>query len=195
MHVLNTNVDRKHKIMIRDYLHQGHFADIVYKKADVDMNKRVGELSTTELDNLMTIMANPPPPPVVYKDGYCGVSMFIISNLLSSFPFLVALTLIIWGNLDQMIESLMIVVASLVPNFLMGIITFEHPDDDLGFLPLATRSSQAVWDTNKPLQVVGLGYYSHVIFDTIGVFVCVDKDLWLLKKRHSGEEKEGNDTH
>ncbi|KAB2633042.1 hypothetical protein D8674_029289 [Pyrus ussuriensis x Pyrus communis] len=49
------------------------------------------------------------------------------------------------GNLDWIIESLMMVVVSLVPNFLMGIITFEHPDDDLGFLPLATRSSQW-WD-------------------------------------------------
>ncbi|CAN6578723.1 unnamed protein product [Malus baccata var. baccata] len=62
----------------------------------------------------------------------------------------------------------------------MGIITFEHPDDDLGFLPLATRSSQAVWDTNRPLQIVGLGYYSHVILHTIGsVEIVYSKDIML----------------
>ncbi|CAN6713435.1 unnamed protein product [Malus baccata var. baccata] len=62
----------------------------------------------------------------------------------------------------------------------MGIITFEHPDDDLGFLPLATRSSQAVWDTNRPLQMVGLGYYSHVILHTIGsVEIVYSKDIML----------------
>ncbi|MBA0623981.1 hypothetical protein Gotri_010716 [Gossypium trilobum] len=35
------------------------FANIVCKKADVDMNKRAGELTAQELDNLMTIVANP----------------------------------------------------------------------------------------------------------------------------------------
>ncbi|XP_076887598.1 small ribosomal subunit protein uS13z/uS13y/uS13x-like [Bidens hawaiensis] len=37
----------------------GHcFANIVCKKADVDMNKRAGELSSAEIDNVMTIVAN-----------------------------------------------------------------------------------------------------------------------------------------
>lgn len=35
------------------------FANIVCKKADVDMNKRAGELSAGEIDNLMTIVQNP----------------------------------------------------------------------------------------------------------------------------------------
>ncbi|KAI3868711.1 hypothetical protein MKX03_025961 [Papaver bracteatum] len=35
------------------------FSNIVCKKADVDMNKRAGELSAAELENLMTIVANP----------------------------------------------------------------------------------------------------------------------------------------
>lgn len=72
--------------------------------------------------------------------------MFILSNFISSFPFLVAITLstgtitffmvkfrnefshyvyfclIIFTSIS-VIESLMMVVASLVPNFLMGIIT------------------------------------------------------------------------
>ncbi|KAJ6405642.1 hypothetical protein OIU84_013573 [Salix udensis] len=34
-------------------------ANIACKKADVDMNKRAGELSAEELDKLMTIVANP----------------------------------------------------------------------------------------------------------------------------------------
>ncbi|XP_042469886.1 pentatricopeptide repeat-containing protein At1g66345, mitochondrial-like isoform X2 [Zingiber officinale] len=35
------------------------FANIVYKKADVEMSKRAGELSAAELENLMTVVANP----------------------------------------------------------------------------------------------------------------------------------------
>ncbi|KAI3858798.1 hypothetical protein MKX03_022371 [Papaver bracteatum] len=35
------------------------FAKIVCKKDDVDMNKRAGELSAAELENLMTIVSNP----------------------------------------------------------------------------------------------------------------------------------------
>ncbi|KAI8574525.1 hypothetical protein RHMOL_Rhmol01G0361500 [Rhododendron molle] len=35
------------------------FSNIACKKADIDMNKRAGELSMQELDNLMTIVANP----------------------------------------------------------------------------------------------------------------------------------------
>lgn len=72
--------------------------------------------------------------------------MFILSNYLSSFPFLVAIAVstgtityymvkfrpefshYVYYSLNlyasiSVIESLMMVVASLVPNFLMGIIT------------------------------------------------------------------------
>ncbi|PNX57033.1 40S ribosomal protein s18-like, partial [Trifolium pratense] len=35
------------------------FANIRCKKADVDMNKRAGESSAAELDNLMTVLSNP----------------------------------------------------------------------------------------------------------------------------------------
>ncbi|XP_020596926.1 40S ribosomal protein S18-like [Phalaenopsis equestris] len=50
------------------------FANIVCKKADVSMNKRVGELSAAELENLMTVVANPRQFKILdlfkdYKDG------------------------------------------------------------------------------------------------------------------------------
>ncbi|KAF2607343.1 hypothetical protein F2Q68_00043973 [Brassica cretica] len=86
---------------------------------------------------------------VFYKErlsGYYGVSVYIISNYVSSFPFLVAISGITGSITYNMvkfrpgfshwaffclniffsvsvIESLMMVVASLVPNFLMGLIT------------------------------------------------------------------------
>lgn len=78
-------------------------------------------------------------------NGYYGVAVFILSNFLSSFPFLAAVSVItgtitfymvfkaqfscfiffclnIFGSI-AMVESVMMIVASLVPNFLMGIIT------------------------------------------------------------------------
>jgi len=94
LRVLNTNVDGKQKIMFALTSIKGigrRFANMVCKKADVDMNKRcliclvsliarwfacfwifldigcfcfcatfrAGELSAAELDNLMTVVANP----------------------------------------------------------------------------------------------------------------------------------------
>ncbi|XP_010544179.1 PREDICTED: ABC transporter G family member 12 [Tarenaya hassleriana] len=86
---------------------------------------------------------------VFYKErlnGYYGVAVYILSNYISSFPFLVTISLITGSITYKMvkfrpgfshyaffclniffsvsvIESLMMVVASLVPNFLMGLIT------------------------------------------------------------------------
>nr|POF19018.1 40s ribosomal protein s18 [Quercus suber] len=62
LRVLNTNVDGKQKIMFALTSIKGigrRFANLVCKKADVDMNKRAGELTAAELDNLMVIVANP----------------------------------------------------------------------------------------------------------------------------------------
>ncbi|KAK1577269.1 hypothetical protein Q3G72_020326 [Acer saccharum] len=62
LRVLNTNVDGKQKITFALTSIKGigrRFANIVCKKADVDMNKRAGELSSAEIDNLMVIVANP----------------------------------------------------------------------------------------------------------------------------------------
>ncbi|KAL5677101.1 hypothetical protein ACJX0J_013232, partial [Zea mays] len=40
--------------------HRGNcFSNIVCKKADIDINKRVGELATEELERLMMVVANP----------------------------------------------------------------------------------------------------------------------------------------
>ncbi|CAN1751000.1 ABC transporter G family member 15 [Linum perenne] len=79
-------------------------------------------------------------------NGYYGAAVYILSNYLSSFPFL-AVIAIISGNICfhlvkfrpgfsylayfclnifgciSVIESLMMVIASLVPNFLMGLVT------------------------------------------------------------------------
>lgn len=86
---------------------------------------------------------------IFYKErlnGHYGVGVFILSNFLSSFPFLAMMSLstvtityymvklhpgflhYIYTYLDLLssiavIESCMMVVASLVPNFLMGLIT------------------------------------------------------------------------
>ncbi|PIA44914.1 hypothetical protein AQUCO_01700470v1 [Aquilegia coerulea] len=62
LRVLNTNVDGKKKIMFALTSIKGigrRYANIVCKKADVDMNKRAGELTAAELENLMVIVANP----------------------------------------------------------------------------------------------------------------------------------------
>jgi hypothetical protein len=86
---------------------------------------------------------------VFYRErmnGYYGVAAYILANFISSFPFLVVIaltsctitynmvkfrpgfihyvffTLNVYGCLS-VIESIMMVVASLVPNFLMGIVT------------------------------------------------------------------------
>ncbi|KAK4441662.1 40S ribosomal protein S18 [Sesamum alatum] len=62
LRVQNTNVDGKQKIMFALTSIKGigrRFANIVCKKADIDMNKRAGELSAAEIDSLMVIVANP----------------------------------------------------------------------------------------------------------------------------------------
>ncbi|CDO99058.1 unnamed protein product [Coffea canephora] len=62
LRIQNTNVDGKQKVMFALTSIKGigrRFANIICKKADVDMNKRAGELSAAEIDNLMTIVANP----------------------------------------------------------------------------------------------------------------------------------------
>lgn len=79
-------------------------------------------------------------------NGYYGVAVFILSNLFSSLPFMLAISLvtgtITWNMVKfrhgfsryafyclnlfasiVVVESCMMVVASLVPNFLMGIVT------------------------------------------------------------------------
>ncbi|MCE0481196.1 ribosomal 40S subunit protein S18B [Datura stramonium] len=62
LRVQNTNMDGKQKIMFTMTSIKGidrHFANITCKKADIDMSKRVGELSAAELDSLKVVVANP----------------------------------------------------------------------------------------------------------------------------------------
>ncbi|KAK7204394.1 ribosomal protein S13, partial [Myxozyma melibiosi] len=60
--LLNTNVDGKIKIMYALTLIKGvgrRYSNLVCKKADVDLNKRAGELTVEELERVVTILQNP----------------------------------------------------------------------------------------------------------------------------------------
>ncbi|XP_003741117.1 40S ribosomal protein S18 isoform X2 [Galendromus occidentalis] len=62
LRVLNTNIDGQTKVMYALTSIKGvgrRFANIVCKKADVDLNKRAGELSEQEVNAIVTILANP----------------------------------------------------------------------------------------------------------------------------------------
>ncbi|KAF8622368.1 hypothetical protein AX15_007098 [Amanita polypyramis BW_CC] len=62
LRLLNTNVDGKRKIMYALTEIKGvgrRYSNIVCKKADVDLNKRAGELNSDELERLVTIIQNP----------------------------------------------------------------------------------------------------------------------------------------
>ncbi|KAK9462096.1 40S ribosomal protein uS13 [Lipomyces oligophaga] len=62
LRLLNTNVDGKIKIMYALTLIRGvgrRYANLVCKKADVDLSKRAGELTVEELERIITIMQNP----------------------------------------------------------------------------------------------------------------------------------------
>lgn len=62
LRVLNTNIDGRRKVMFALTAIKGvgrRFSNMVCKKADVDLNKRAGELSDEEVEKLITIMSNP----------------------------------------------------------------------------------------------------------------------------------------
>ncbi|OBZ68342.1 Alanine--tRNA ligase [Grifola frondosa] len=62
LRLLNTNVDGKRKIMYALTEIKGvgrRYSNLVCKKADVDINKRAGELNSDELERLVTIIQNP----------------------------------------------------------------------------------------------------------------------------------------
>ncbi|KAK7525870.1 40S ribosomal uS13 domain-containing protein [Phyllosticta citriasiana] len=62
LRLLNTNVDGKQKIMYALTKIKGvgrRYSNLVCKKADVDLNKRAGELTTEELERIVTIIQNP----------------------------------------------------------------------------------------------------------------------------------------
>ncbi|KAL8055529.1 hypothetical protein ABFS82_04G061600 [Erythranthe guttata] len=125
---------------------------------------------------------------VFYKErlnGYYGVAVFILSNFVSSFPFLVAISVItgtityymvkfrtefshyvffclnIFGCI-AMVESVMMIVASLVPNFLMGIIAGAGVLGIMmmtaGFFRLLPDLPKAFW--RYPVSFIGYGSWS-----------------------------------
>ncbi|KAH9395680.1 PREDICTED: 40S ribosomal protein S18 [Rhagoletis zephyria] len=62
LRVMNTNIDGNRKVMFALTSIKGigrRFSNIVCKKADVDLNKRAGELSEEEVERLITIISNP----------------------------------------------------------------------------------------------------------------------------------------
>lgn len=62
LRVMNTNIDGNRKVMFALTSIKGigrRFSNVVCKKADVDLNKRAGELSDEEVERLITIISNP----------------------------------------------------------------------------------------------------------------------------------------
>ncbi|KAI1335115.1 ribosomal protein S13 [Xylariaceae sp. FL0016] len=62
LRLLNTNVDGKEKVMYAMTKITGvgrRYSNLVCKKADVDLNKRAGELTSEELERIVTILQNP----------------------------------------------------------------------------------------------------------------------------------------
>ena len=62
LRVLNTNLDGKVKVMFALTNIKGvgrRFSNIACKKAEVDLNKRAGELTAEEVERLVTIVQNP----------------------------------------------------------------------------------------------------------------------------------------
>merc|ERR1712116_108432 len=62
LRILNTNIDGRIKVMFAITSIKGvgrRYANIVLKKADIEVTKRAGELIDEEVEKLITIMANP----------------------------------------------------------------------------------------------------------------------------------------
>merc|ERR1712111_117959 len=62
LRLLNTNVDGKQKVMYALTRVKGvgkRYSNLVCKKADVDLTKRAGDLTSEELERIVTIMQNP----------------------------------------------------------------------------------------------------------------------------------------
>src|ERR1700745_1905043 len=62
LRLLNTNVDGKQKIMYALTRIKGvgrRYSNLVCKKADVDLAKRAGDLTSEELERIVTIIQNP----------------------------------------------------------------------------------------------------------------------------------------
>ncbi|GAB2246124.1 hypothetical protein Droror1_Dr00001617 [Drosera rotundifolia] len=115
-----------------------------------------------------------------WLSGYYGVSVYIVSNFLSSFPFLVAVSfasaaicfymvnraefsrftyysLILFGCIS-VVESCMMVVASLVSNYLMGIITGAGV---IGIMMMTSGFFRLLPDLPKPFWRYPISYITY----------------------------------
>ena len=62
LRILNTNVDGRQKVMFALTAIKGcgrRFANLICKKAEIDLNKRAGELKPDEIERLVAIIQNP----------------------------------------------------------------------------------------------------------------------------------------
>lgn len=62
LRIMNTNVDGRQKVMYALTAIKGigrRFSNIVCKKADVNLNKRAGQLTQDEINRIVAIVANP----------------------------------------------------------------------------------------------------------------------------------------
>ncbi|KAK3009466.1 hypothetical protein RJ639_013412 [Escallonia herrerae] len=130
---------------------------------------------------------------VFYRErlnGYYGVAVFVLSNFLSSFPFLVAVAfttgtityymvkfghgvshyvyfcLNIFGAIS-VVESCMMIIASLVPNFLMGIITGAGV---LGIMMMTAGFFRLLPDLPKPVWRYPISYISYGSWSLQGAY-------------------------
>jgi small subunit ribosomal protein S18e len=62
LRVLNTNIDGKRKVMFAITKITGigkRFANLICKKAEIDINRRAGSLTNEEIEKLVAIISNP----------------------------------------------------------------------------------------------------------------------------------------
>ena len=62
LRILNTNIDGRQKVMFAITSIKGvgrRFANVICKKAEIDMKKRAGELKPDEVERLVAIIQNP----------------------------------------------------------------------------------------------------------------------------------------
>ncbi|KAJ9542592.1 hypothetical protein OSB04_029098 [Centaurea solstitialis] len=123
-------------------------------------------------------------------NGYYGVAVFILSNFLSSLPFMFAISLvtgtITWNMVKfrhsfsryayyclnlfasiAVVESCMMVVASLVPNFLMGIVTGAGI---IGIMMMTSGFFRQLPDLPKPFWRYPVSYINYGSWSLQGAY-------------------------
>ncbi|KAJ0845691.1 putative ABC-2 type transporter [Helianthus annuus] len=123
-------------------------------------------------------------------NGYYGVAVFILSNLLSSLPFMLMISFvtgtITWNMVKfrhgfiryiyyclnlfasiAVVESCMMVVASLVPNFLMGIVTGAGI---IGIMMMTSGFFRQIPDLPKPFWRYPISYINYGSWSLQGAY-------------------------